>query len=553
MRSAVASLAWEFWSANRRGWTLVLATIPVCALLYRLLPRPINHSDAAEFFIFLPFVASIILATAFCNFTDPVSKNNVAGFPRHLFTRPMSTRMLVTCVMGFSVFSVVGIYIAWVTLVFAPIGVEVLIRWPATVIATGVVLYQAIVWCLSGFRITRVVILSLAVTFLVGIGVIRFGPTPEIDFLSPRWIEAQLSTVLLGVMALAYLTTLATVSLQRRGSAWGWAAGWKFIERVFDIIPHRAPKLRSADSALTWFEWRRGGLLLPALVGFAAILIVGPAMEISGHGPKATMRAIEFMVLLPIVLAYPIGNGLAKPDLWSMELQLSPFFSTRPITGTQIIAAKMKSAAWSTLATWIALLVVALPWLYATCDLEYVYGIRQMFATVYSPVAFWAIAILALFAAMLLTWSLLIGSIWLGQSGSSSFFYTFVGIALAAYLTVMCAALVWLVDYPAARGERFVGLLSWLPWALAALVTVKAWGTIWAAWKAGQQCLISTPAIMGYSCLWLVATASLVVLACLISPRVTWLRDSLILAALLVVPLARMAAAPLTLASNRHR
>jgi hypothetical protein len=177
----------------------------------------------------------------------------------------------------------------------------------------------------------------------------------------------------------------------------------------------------------------------------------------------------------------------------------------------------------------------------------------EMFATVYSPISLWLIAILGFLAAMLFTWSLLVGSIWLGQSGRTSVYYTLAGISLAAYLTVMCAALVWLVDYPAARDQRLVGLLPWLPWALAALVTIKAWGVIWASGKAAQQCLISNRDVVGYLCLWLAATTSLVVLACIISPRVVWLRNSLILAALLVVPLGRIAAAPLTLATNRHR
>jgi hypothetical protein len=52
---------------------------------------------------------------------------------------------------------------------------------------------------------------------------------------------------------------------------------------------------------------------------------------------------------------------------------------------------------------------------------------------------------------------------------------------------------------------------------------------------------------------WFVATGLVVLLAWLISPRVLWLRDTLILAALLAVPLARIAAAPLTISANRHR
>jgi len=43
------------------------------------------------------------------------------------------------------------------------------------------------------------------------------------------------------------------------------------------------------------------------------------------------------------------------------------------------------------------------------------------------------------------------------------------------------------------------------------------------------------------------------VLGWLISPRVEWFRDLFCLAALLACPIARVAAAPLAVARNRHR
>ena len=95
------------------------------------------------------------------------------------------------------------------------------------------------------------------------------------------------------------------------------------------------------------------------LLGITLLLIVGPAAWLSGRGPEATARTAFWMAILPMVLAVPVGKGIAKPDFWSLEFGLPTFLATRPITNGQIVAAKMKAAALSTLLTWAVLLMMA--------------------------------------------------------------------------------------------------------------------------------------------------------------------------------------------------
>ena len=170
MRSAVTALAWEFWGANRRGWFVVLAVMIACALLFRVFAGSLNHSEELRFFTYFPMVMSVILAAGFCNFTDRTRRDGIAGFPRHLFSLPVSTPLAVTSAFACGVLSVVGIYVAWVTIVLRPLDVPLLVCWPSVVLAAGVVLYQAIIWCLCGFRLTRIVSLSLVASALVVIG-----------------------------------------------------------------------------------------------------------------------------------------------------------------------------------------------------------------------------------------------------------------------------------------------------------------------------------------------------------------------------------------------
>ena len=70
----------------------------------------------------MPFAISLILAAAFCNFTDRSRRDGLAGFPRHLFTLPVNTYYLVTCLMLCTLVSVAGIYVAWVEVCLRAVG-----------------------------------------------------------------------------------------------------------------------------------------------------------------------------------------------------------------------------------------------------------------------------------------------------------------------------------------------------------------------------------------------------------------------------------------------
>src|SRR4029078_2883163 len=132
------------------------------------------------------------------------------------------------------------------------------------------------------------------------------------------------------------------------------------------------------------------GLVLPAAVLFSLFLIMGPAAWIAGYGPNATAFAVSWISILTILLAVPVGEGIAKPDFWSLELALPPFLTTRPISGSQIVAAKMKSAAASAVLAWVLVLSITPLWLYLKCDSEYLHNTWGMLRTICSPFSLWA-------------------------------------------------------------------------------------------------------------------------------------------------------------------
>ncbi len=550
MRSAVSALAWEFWGVHRRGWLLMLATIVICGVLFRAMAGPVQQSDGLQFFCHLPMVFSLILAATFCNITDRERKDGVAGFPRHLFVLPIETRLLVTILMACAVLSVVGLYVAWAVLVIRPLGIDMWVRWPATLLAVSVVFYQAIVWSLCGYRLTRVVALTSMATLMVLVGCLL---TLAEKAQTVAQIEFWTTTSLLALTAIAYSGTVLAVGSQRRGGGQGSAWVRSMMQSIADAIPRRRWELESSPKALLWMEWRRSGAVLPLAVFMGTLIVLGPGMAISGHDHDPTFRAAVWLALMPMLLAFPIGMAIGKPDFWSSQLALSAFASTRPVTNSQMVAAKMKSAALSTLTAWSVLLAVAPVWIYFSCDTVYLNNLWHVSGVLYGPVMRWAVAILLLLAALVLTWSLMVGSIWLGCSGRAGFFYSLVSFSMAAFLALLITCLWWVDNRSdSERSGLIVNVLGWIPWLLAVAFTIKTWFACWSTWQALQSKLISERTAIVYLCCWLVATAGLVLLASLLSPRINWLRYTFILAALLIVPAGRVAAAPLTVAWNRH-
>jgi hypothetical protein len=548
MRSAVVVLAWEFWAANRRGWLIVLSTIVGCALLYRILAEPLQQSEGLRFFCCLPMVMSLILVGAFCNFTDRERRDGIAGFPRRLFVLPLKTRFLVTLPMLFGLLSVVTIYIAWATLVLRPLDIDIWVRWPATLLAAWVIFYQAIIWCLCGFRITRIVALSLVATTVVGIGFL-----PMLFSKTNFWSSEAVLTVAVAIAAaVVYAAAIVTVGVQRRGGGRGWSLALSFVDRLIATLPLRRHALKSPEAALFWIEWRRSGLVLPASVLLTTTLLLSVTVLFTDGGAKATIWAETWLGLMPILLSVPIGMGLGKPDFWSLDLSLPTFVAARPVSGGQLLAAKMKAAAVSTIVAWAALMIIAPLSIYLYLDIEHWRDAWEMFGIIYSPLSQWVLPILSLVMGLLLTWSLLIGNIWLGYSGRPAFYYSFVAVGMAGLL-VTIVFLVWWVDSPRSRDNLIVNLLPWLPWLLSAALSAKVWAAAGCARQLRRRRLISSRHIAVFFCVWLAATSCLLFHAWQMSPRIEWLRIIFVLMALCMIPVARIAATPLTIAWNRHR
>ena len=541
MRSPLTALTWEIWGQSRRSVWLLAGVISTGMLLARIVTGKPNAFENIEAVFWLLMVSSFFLVFGIFNYAEFNPGRNWHGFPYRLFTLPVPTRVLVACPMLLGVVAVSLVYLAWAKLVFAPLG-KVLPFWPALVLGVGIICYQALVWSLAGFRIIRMIVLGL-----VGLLLMDFAIMPAYPELMVQWplnkVLHLLTLVLIGFTVIAFLGAWFSVERQRRGGARGRGLLQEQIGRLIDALPRRTRGFASPAAAQSWFEWRRGGIVLPVCSGAVLLLVFGPVSWLTRKNSEMTLWTLGWVLALPVILSSVIGKGFTKPDFWSRDLSLSPFLAIRPLASGEMVVTKMKVAALSVATTWLLALTFLLLWLPGWANTT---GLKEQWDTLlalHSPLAAWAILILFLWAAVVLTWRGMVGSLWVGLSGDMR---RWVASAILQILAVI--VIFWVIARLKDSGWRHVDRnVSLMGWTLALIATLKLWVAVF-SWKK-----ISPGRVWKYVLIWTGGTLCLVALGRLVCPNIFWLKHLFILAALLPFPLARLGFAPGSLTKNRHR
>ena len=218
------------------------------------------------------------------------------------------------------------------------------------------------------------------------------------------------------------------------------------------------------------------------------------------------------------------------------------------MTSTSLIVAKLTATIWSTLASWLLVLVaVPLALLLSGTWSVVAERVRDAAETVGWPRAS-VFALLVLLGLVVATWKQLVQSLYVGLSGRE--WIVRASLMLTLVLLVAIGPLAnWIVK------DRDVRAVLWiaLPWVFGALVAVKISAAAWIAPRLQAGQLVSDRTLVAGAACWLICVLALYgVLAWLFSaPLIP--RYLLGLVAILSVPLARVSAAPLALAWNRHR
>jgi hypothetical protein len=543
VNSPAYAIAWELGRRHRWGFVAIAGYLVVLTshkVVTVVSGGPILTGSEAHFAILLmvPLSATTMYLLALFSFGfsgDLAARPSI--YPTRMFTLPVTSAALAGWPM---LYGAVTVAILWaVTRLIAPWPPDVPIPmvWPGLLAVVVLAWTQALTWMpygLPGFRVIAALLCLSSVNVVVVLALeFEAGEPVMLAILAPQ-------------VLLAYLAARFAVARARRGVVPDWRGPFLQLGRLADPRGGR-DRFDSPEQAHAWLEWRQHGRALPVLVG---LLLPFELVLLFTAGDASVL---VFVILLGVLLTPPFMAGFAaatvrKANPGADGYGVTPFLATRPMTSAALITAKLKMAARSTLAAWL-LVVVAVPvGLEVTgtgsIAIEWVRNVVERVGVLRAVV----LALLISAALLLSTWKQLVQSLYVGLSGREWAVKASVFLSLAA-LAAVGPLLIWIIE----DLSVLVRLLDALPWILVVLAGLKLCAAAWVAVRLYDSRLVSDRTlVVGAGC-WLVVVLAL-------HGLLVWLVDTpfvrsylLLFVAILVTPLARVSAAPLTLAWNRHR
>lgn len=544
MRSPAAAIGWEFARRFRWGFVGVAAYLTLLGgtkLWILQTGRLIAGIDEQVFALLIMIAMTIIMIYFLAVFTFGVSGDIAAResiYPRRLFTLPVSTAALAAWPMMYGVAAIVLLWIGTRAFGYWPptLEIDVPLVWPALLAASLLAWTQALTWMPYGLTGVRVVV---AMLWLIAIDSV------VLLAIELKWREPGLIAFLAPQVPLAYLVARVAVGRARRGETPDWRQAFSGAQRSATAKPW---SFRSPSHAQDWFEWRRHGRSLPALVAmvlpFELLLL-----WVAGSSRALVITIVLGALFVPVVLAaFAAAMVRTASANMSDSCGISAFLATRPLTSASLIGSKLRTTVRSALAAWLivaAAVPVALAWSGTSVILGDVARDMAVQIGATRVAVFSALLVVAFMSA---TWKQLVQSLYVGLSGRAwvvrwSVLAAMVGVSVAVPLVI------WVIETPRA----IAALWSSLPAIVAVLATLKVTLGAWVVVRLWRTRVLDDRTLLSGAGVWIAAVMALyTVLAWFFqTPMVP--RHVLLLVATVAIPLTRLSASPLALAWNRHR
>ena len=545
MRSPAAAIAWEF--RRRHQWALI-ALVVYLLVLAMLKPLILAPGQVASLFppdgmaglLIAPFMMTFMYFVAGFSFGlagDLAARQSI--YPARMFARPVTTAALAGWPMLYGTAAMASLWLTMALFARWSWGIDLPLIWPALLAAAFLAWMQALAWMpygLPGLRLIVAVLTLISLDAVIMLALHFKAPEPlMVAFLAPQ-------------LPLAYLAARHAVARARRGDVPDWR-GMFVRQQIAGVPPNRRDSLASPARAQVWFEWRQHGWSLPGWVGILLPFELALLFLADTNAPSLVYYTLLVVLLTPPVIAAFVAATVSKSDPHARDVYgMTPFIATRPLTSAALVAAKLTMTIWTTLAAWL-LVLVAIPLALSLSGTwqAVIEPANRAIDAIGTPRAI--VIVLLLFSGLLAsTWKQLVQGLYIGLTGRAWLIK-----ANAALLLSILVVIGPLADWIAENKYVLAALWDALPWILAGLMCVKLSAAAWAATRIYHSRLLSDRTLVTGAAVWLAAVLTLRAL-------LVWLVDTplipsylLTLVAILAIPLARLSAAPLALAWNRHR
>ncbi len=381
-RNTLPAMLWELWRISRFEVLMRFAFVLAFVLLIFFLSKNFNETQVAVIrgIVLMLLGIACVFSTTWMSDLD----NQHAGFTFRLgYTRPISNLLLVLVPMAYSVATAMMGFMACAILVKVMLGQSLPWLGPALVLGCMVCVFTCVAWS-STHTVEKLIGVFLAALAIIAGLSARHSLRSETDpillaigkpgYFDLAWYEYL---CILFLMAASVAVTVTAVGRQRYGEGLQWSLlpvslvrAWlsnRWLVACGTWLSVVTTPRKSSGPFVTQccFEARRSGhVLFVALLACALVLafvvLVPLVNETWGgaHSPRVWLGAMAFSPLLYQLLATDPVVGLQHKQ---GSTRLSLFDATRPLRCDQMMAIKMLVvAAWSVLGFCLMALVAAI-------------------------------------------------------------------------------------------------------------------------------------------------------------------------------------------------
>lgn len=533
MRSPAFAIASEFqryrWGLTLNVYLLVLFAIKFLILEpgARLEIFPPNDTGALVLMplsiVFFYFLA--VFSFGFAG--DLAARQSI--YPSRMFALPVTTTALAGWPMLYGTAAMIMLWLVTAVFVRVSSGADTLWVAPALLAAVFLAWAQVLTWMpypLPGLRVISTVV------WLVGLDV------AVIVAVEYQLSESVMVAALIPQLPLAYLAGRFAVARARHGELPDWRNTWTRLAQIAHVVPRQRDDFSSALQAQAWFEWRRYGRSLPAMVAMVLPCELW-LLFVFDETPSIVFFTLLVAMLTPSLMACFVAARVSTSTL---------FIAVRPLSTAVLVAATLRATLWSTAAAWLLVLIatpLAITW--SSTWPVVIDGASRLIDFFGLPRA--VVFALLVFAALLVsTWRQLVRSLYVGLTGRDWIVKSSMLIALSV-LVAVGPIIYWLNS----NSDLRTALWDAIPSIAAVLVAIKMLVAAGAVTRLSRRGLLSDRALIAAAACWSVAVFAVYGAFVWLLWATPFPRYFLALLAILAVPLARLSAAPLALAWNRHR
>ncbi len=359
--------------------------------------------------------------------------------------------------------------------------------------------------------------------------------------------ESLLVSAFAGLTLVAWAIAYVGVRHSRCGDLPNWVPALRAHRQLFIWWPQRRVPFTSAAQAHVWRGWRRGGQALPFVTGLILAMTLWP-LWLGKNDVHSAEQTLLSAVASTVFLAGMFGiSGGVDGDGLNRRV-LGSFTATLPMTTAGMLGAMLRVAARSTLLSW-ALMAVAIPIaVVLTGNLDVVSDWSRRVLDAQQPMHV-AVGIVATATLLFIwTWKRQVDGLHARLMGRRWVTYIIVWVCFPGSI-FLC----FLADWFRQRPETHETVFAVLPWLLGTLVICRLLIVAWALRQVLRRRLLRPRTVARWIGGWLLLASILFAMLAWAIPAKMVPMGYIAFIVLFAMPMARLAAAPLALAWNRHR